>query len=566
MTENQEQPSTGLKSDQKGFVDVVWNWFRSTRLAIFLLIFISITAIIGTLIPQNPTPDQIAGYGEGTKRLFQMIGFFDLYHSRWFDGALALLCINLLICSLERIPQTMNQIRLERVTPAAGDPERMRMSAGFDVKGAPDNIADKIRAFLKKEGGRIVEDAKGDNRFFLLNRGRYSRLGVYVLHFSIILVVFGAIVGNILGYRGQLLIEEGTSADKFIRYRGEMEEQPLGFAVACKSFSFSLDPTTGMPGNFTSKLEIIDGGKKISEPTVMVNHPISYKGIGIYQAAYRLICLQVQAQCAQSVTVAVSRGGKELGRADIPAEGDGAEIPGGGKMKLLETTPDPQNQTIIGATLELDGGDAGSATIELREGEHAVIAGAIQVEIIVRALSGDSELGRVKVSQGEDAVGPDGSKLKVLEYSSNFEVHGKSDKMVLLQVTQGGQSSNHRLFGGFPNFDKMNTSGDRYYQLGEVTVKPSTGIGGDYDFKLVGADGLYATILDVNYDPGVWFVWLGCLGLFAGLWMALFWSHRKIWIKMAPGRVSISGQANRNTQAFEEQFKKFADKFKKNLT
>jgi len=557
MTENEEQPSGKEKENKKVLVDELWSVFRSTRVAIILLILISATAIMGTLIPQNPSPDQIAGYSEGMRRLFETLNLFDLYHSRWFHALLALLCINLLICSLERLPQVMNQIRLERVAPASGDPERMRLSVGFDVSGTPDDIAEKVRAFLKKAGGRVAEETTGDNRFFLLNRGRYSRFGVYVFHFSIILIVLGALVGNIMGYRGKLVVTEGGATDSFFREGGKGEdEMRLGFTVGCKSFSFFLDPQTDMAQDYTSKLYIQDGEQKVAEPTVMVNHPFKYKGIGLYQASYEL-------RGVQSVTVAVrKKGGAELGRVEVPSGGNPVEIAGGGKLTLLDAVPDPQTQTVIGATIQLDGGDAGKATLELRQGAPAALAGTTRIEIIVRSLADNSEIGRVLAERGEEVPGPGGSKLKVLEYSPNFEVHGKTDSMVQLAVTEGGQTVTHRLFGSFPNFDKMNAPKDRYYQIGEVTEKPPENFSGPYDYSLVGSDGLYATILDVNYDPGVWLVWLGCAGLFVGMGMAFFWSHRKLWVKVSAGRVSVGGQANRNAQAFEMQFRKFAEKFK----
>ena len=78
-------------------------------------------------------------------------------------------------------------------------------------------------------------------------------------------------------------------------------------------------------------------------------------------------------------------------------------------------------------------------------------------------------------------------------------------------------------------------------------------------------DGRYKTILDVNHDPGVPVVYFGCVLIMIGLFTALFGSHRKIWIKIEPGRISMGGTVNRNRQSFENEFGKLSAELEKTL-
>jgi len=73
----------------------------------------------------------------------------------------------------------------------------------------------------------------------------------------------------------------------------------------------------------------------------------------------------------------------------------------------------------------------------------------------------------------------------------------------------------------------------------------------------------YATGLQVAKDPGVWVVYVGCTLMLAGLYIAFFLSHRRIWLILRPEDtgtlVEMKGSANKNRTAFEKQFHELAD-------
>ncbi|MBX7223217.1 MAG: cytochrome c biogenesis protein ResB [Blastocatellia bacterium] len=75
------------------------------------------------------------------------------------------------------------------------------------------------------------------------------------------------------------------------------------------------------------------------------------------------------------------------------------------------------------------------------------------------------------------------------------------------------------------------------------------------DFEKVSA----AHILQVQYDPGVDTVYLGCALLTLFLWMVFFFSHQRMWVLVEPlgdgtTRLSLTGNTNRNRQGFEKRF------------
>ncbi|HAX96016.1 MAG TPA: cytochrome c biogenesis protein ResB, partial [Prolixibacteraceae bacterium] len=84
----------------------IWDFFASVKLAIINLFILSTTSIIGTIIPQKESAQwYIDKYGETTANFFQVLSFTpDMYSSVWFVLLLGLLCLNLIVCSLDRFP------------------------------------------------------------------------------------------------------------------------------------------------------------------------------------------------------------------------------------------------------------------------------------------------------------------------------------------------------------------------------------------------------------------------------------------------------------------------------
>jgi len=77
-------PGLGWEEFSRELVD----FFASIKLAMFLFLFIAITATIGTVIQQGERPETyIQEYGENTYRWFLQLGFTDVYHTWWVSSA-----------------------------------------------------------------------------------------------------------------------------------------------------------------------------------------------------------------------------------------------------------------------------------------------------------------------------------------------------------------------------------------------------------------------------------------------------------------------------------------------
>ena len=78
-----------------------------------------------------------------------------------------------------------------------------------------------------------------------------------------------------------------------------------------------------------------------------------------------------------------------------------------------------------------------------------------------------------------------------------------------------------------------------------------------YTFFVDGLETRYYTGLQVNRDPGVSIVWVGCFLMVAGLFFTFFTSHRRIWVRVLGAgsgvRIDVAGTANKNPVGLERE-------------
>jgi cytochrome c biogenesis protein len=286
------EPTVNMK--QSGFLSIIFDLFRSLKLTISLLILLAILSIIGTLIAQNATRSEyIQRYGPGLYEVLNFFNLFDMYHSWWFSAILLLLVINLISCSLHRFPGVWKQISRE---PNSGGLEDSMLKALPYVEKvrAPSQAGAKteedIRSNLKKWFGNPRRMETESAVTLYSEKGRFSRLGVYITHLSILIILIGGLIGSQFGFKGFVNILEGETVDQiFLRIKDEEVLKPIGFSVRCDDFNVTycdLNRPEKHVKEYTSHLTILENGKEVLKKTVQVNHPLHYKGLAFYQSNY----------------------------------------------------------------------------------------------------------------------------------------------------------------------------------------------------------------------------------------------------------------------------------------
>jgi cytochrome c biogenesis protein len=273
------------RASNDGPLESIWNFFVSVRLTIVLLLTLAATSIIGTLIPQNEAPRAyLQAFGASLYRFFDLLGFLDLYHSWWYQTLMLLLALNVLVCSIDRLSATWRIIFPERPNFNLARFRRFEPKAEF----ASGDTAEQLQARYQQSISRRYRYCRleeTDSGFAIFGeRGRWTRIGVYIVHLSVICMLVGGVIGTQFGFDGYVNLAPGEAARQ-IQLRNDNQMMPLDFTIRCDDFKVSFYPS-GAPEEFRSSLSIIENGNVVKTQDIIVNDPLHYKGISIFQASY----------------------------------------------------------------------------------------------------------------------------------------------------------------------------------------------------------------------------------------------------------------------------------------
>lgn len=262
----------------------LWRFFKSLKLTLFLLMILALASVVGTLIPQHEGAlEMIQGWSPSLGKLVGAFQLFDLYHSHWFRIIIGFLAMNLVVCSLDRLPSTLKLFR---------HPSRPARSTGFDaippersiyVTGKKEEIVATVQGVLKRHYKRLKSATTANGDFIFGEKGRYAYFGVYIVHCSVLLILAGGIIGSLFGFEAFVNIPEGTVVDRVILTKTRVVK-PLPFTVACEKFTVDYYDN-GTPREYRSDLKFFQKGREVLEGKLRVNHPITFQGITFYQAS-----------------------------------------------------------------------------------------------------------------------------------------------------------------------------------------------------------------------------------------------------------------------------------------
>jgi len=257
----------------------------SVKLTVVLLLSIALTSIVGTIIPQNQNPaDYFRAYGEFLYRLFDVLDIFDMYHSWWFQFLLLLLTMNIVVCSIDRLSATWKIVFAKNPSFNLSRFRKLSQKEEFNASYPSNELTKRYEPFLSKQFGynRVEETEKGLCIF--AEKWRWTRLGVYTVHLSVILMLLGGLMGSIFGFQGYVNIPEGEKVDS-VRTRNTGKIRYLGFEIKCEDFNVNFYDN-GAPKEYRSSLTILEKGHPAYKKDIIVNDPLRYKGYNIFQSSY----------------------------------------------------------------------------------------------------------------------------------------------------------------------------------------------------------------------------------------------------------------------------------------
>ncbi len=267
------------------FADQLWMFFASVKLTVYTLVLLALTSIIGTVVLQNGTPEAyIRLYGPGLYNMIQVLDLDRMYQAWWYLLLMVVLCVNIVVCSVDRLSVTWKIIFPKNISVNPERFEKTKNRQQFECQLSMDRFAREAKQMLAARAGKVIEKTSETGLILYAEKGRWSRLGVYVVHSSVLMLLAGALIGSALGFKANLRLDEGQTADTVFDTHTRLPIK-LPFTVRCNSFQVKFYDT-GAPDEFKSSLTILENNQESFTEDILVNHPLRYKGINIFQASY----------------------------------------------------------------------------------------------------------------------------------------------------------------------------------------------------------------------------------------------------------------------------------------
>jgi cytochrome c biogenesis protein len=313
-------------------IDTIWSFFSSLKLALVLILLISSLSLLGAFAPD-----------------------LDLFHSWWFLLTGSFLMLNILVCTLNRWANIVRAVSGGQVS---------RNTAFYSEGGSCAEIEAAGRTYLEaaqaaqkavaQKGYRIRCENGKDSIYLAADKFRYSRLGTFANHLSLILFMLAYLAGSYTGFRETgFVVAEGAT-----RQIGHN----TGLSVKLLSFADEYYPDN-TPKDYRSDLVLYESGREVRRALVQVNRPLEYKGIRIYQSFF-----------GPAAQITVSRNGVMLFDGNIPldtvVESQGARrqagavsLPAAGLLiRLISSSAGKDDPLIPAGQLAVDAGPDESGT------------------------------------------------------------------------------------------------------------------------------------------------------------------------------------------------------------
>ena len=274
-----------MPADARSFIHKIWQTIASIKTGVVLLILVVILSAVGTVILQRPAPDSDEmqnAYSPHMLRFLDTLGLTDVFHAWWFLGLMALVSLSILAASIDRFPNSWRFFSRPYKYPDETFRRASRPQKSIAIADEETGLVAAERALhslgLKPE--RVVRE---DHFGIFAERHRVSELAVYIVHASLLLIFFGALVDGLWGWNGSLTLNDGQTSN-IVELR-DGTTRTLPFAIRCDEAG-QENYKDGTPKKWWSKLAVVRDGQDVQKKEIVVNDPLLYSGVRFYQASY----------------------------------------------------------------------------------------------------------------------------------------------------------------------------------------------------------------------------------------------------------------------------------------
>jgi len=269
----------------------IFRLFADLRFSIFTLLLISFCSIIGTIVEQDqpieiyktnyPLTNPVFGFLSWDRIIY--FGFDHVYKTWWFLLLIFLFGCSLVLCSfLQQLPS----LKVARRCQFFRTNNTFYKLNNYTILTT--RSFSKILASIKTEQYSIFQQ----KNLVYSYKGLIGRIAPIVVHFSMILVLVGTIVGSLFGFKAQEIVPKTENFHiQNILANGTLTIIPQNVARV-NDFWITYTKTKTI-SQFYSDISILNNkGNEIKRKTISVNYPFIHNGIYYYQTDWNLIGLR----------------------------------------------------------------------------------------------------------------------------------------------------------------------------------------------------------------------------------------------------------------------------------
>ncbi len=283
-------------------------WSMANRLgnlqfAIVLLLLIASFSSLGTFIEQGKDnsfyelnyPNTAPIFGLINAKLILFLGLDHVYTTWWFILNILLFVISLFSCTLVRQLPSLKFSRLWRFYKNFKSMNKLNVRTKLD-----DGNLTKLALQLKNNNYNVIQEGSSIYAY----KGLIGRISPVIVHASIILILFGAVIGSASGFMTQELVPTNTLFHlRNIVNSGPFSAVPQDIEGYVKDFKIAYSDE-GIIDQFYSDLSVLDTNIfPVSDKTIYVNEPLRYRGIVFYQTDWGISNLILRVDNNQTVEV-----------------------------------------------------------------------------------------------------------------------------------------------------------------------------------------------------------------------------------------------------------------------
>ncbi|MFI5976794.1 cytochrome c biogenesis protein ResB [Streptomyces sp. NPDC051452] len=279
-----------------GWVRWFWRQLTSMRVALLLLLLLSLGAIPGSLIPQTGADvskvDDFRAAHRTLAPVYDKLGLFHVYSSVWFSAIYILLFVSLIGCIVPRTWQFVGQLRGR----PPGAPKRLTRLPAYTTwhtEADPEQVREAALALLKKR--RFRAHVAGDA--VAAEKGYLREVGNLAFHIALIVLLVAFASGQMFKSDGTKLMVEGDGFANALPMYDDIKSGSLFQNDDLVPFSFDLKdfegtyetsgPSRGTPRTFEAKIKYSRGAYGAEKPaTIKVNEPLKIDDAKVYLVSH----------------------------------------------------------------------------------------------------------------------------------------------------------------------------------------------------------------------------------------------------------------------------------------